>query len=136
MNSPNEDPNRSPKWTTHRHGYVNRQRVNRRLDTLIRRGKNLLNEGDFAGARVLFERAANAGSAEAALELGLDLRSERDQAARRDHGQIGHCERPKMVPAGRGAWFGRSEPGARQYYRRGADRRRVRPEVVWGMAAG
>jgi hypothetical protein len=40
------------------------------IDTLIRRGKNLLNEGDFSGARVLFERAANAGSAEAALALG------------------------------------------------------------------
>ena len=40
------------------------------IDTLIRRGKNLLNDGDFAAARVLFERAANAGSAEAALALG------------------------------------------------------------------
>jgi hypothetical protein len=37
------------------------------IDTLIRRGKNLLNDGDFAAARVLFERA---GSAEAALALG------------------------------------------------------------------
>jgi hypothetical protein len=40
------------------------------IDTLIRRGKNLLNDGDFAAARLLFERAANAGSAEAALALG------------------------------------------------------------------
>jgi hypothetical protein len=40
------------------------------ITTLIRRGKNLLNDGDFAAARVLFERAANAGSAEAALALG------------------------------------------------------------------
>jgi len=40
------------------------------VDTLMRRGKNLLNDGDFAAARVLFERAANAGSAEAALALG------------------------------------------------------------------
>jgi TPR repeat protein len=40
------------------------------INTLIRRGKNLLNDGDFAAARVLFERAANAGSAEAALALG------------------------------------------------------------------
>ena len=40
------------------------------IDTLIRRGKNLLNDGDFAAARVLFERAGNAGSAEAALALG------------------------------------------------------------------
>src|SRR5262249_47558776 len=40
------------------------------IDTLIRRRKNLLNDGDFAAARVLFERAANAGSADAALALG------------------------------------------------------------------
>ncbi|MBO0717737.1 MAG: hypothetical protein J2P55_10445 [Rhizobiales bacterium] len=40
------------------------------IETLIRRGKNLLNDGDFAAARVLFERAANAGSADAALALG------------------------------------------------------------------
>ncbi len=40
------------------------------IDTLIKRGKTLLNDGDFAAARVLFERAANAGSAEAALALG------------------------------------------------------------------
>ena len=40
------------------------------IDTLIRRGKNLLNDCDFAAARVLFERAANAASADAALALG------------------------------------------------------------------
>ena len=40
------------------------------ISTLIKRGKTLLNDGDFAAARVLFERAANAGSAEAALALG------------------------------------------------------------------
>ena len=40
------------------------------ITTLIRRGKALLNDGDFAAARVLFERAANAGNAEAALALG------------------------------------------------------------------
>ena len=40
------------------------------INTLIRLGKNLLNDGDFAAARVLFERAANAGSAEAALAVG------------------------------------------------------------------
>jgi hypothetical protein len=37
---------------------------------LIARGKDLLNDGDFAAARLLFERAASAGSAEAALALG------------------------------------------------------------------
>jgi hypothetical protein len=37
---------------------------------LIQRGKDLLNDGDFAAARLLFERAANAGSADAALALG------------------------------------------------------------------
>jgi hypothetical protein len=37
---------------------------------LIQRGKDLLNDGDFAAARLLFERAANAGNADAALALG------------------------------------------------------------------
>jgi hypothetical protein len=37
---------------------------------LIKRGSNLLKDGDFAAARLLFERGANAGSAEAALALG------------------------------------------------------------------
>jgi hypothetical protein len=40
------------------------------IETLIRRGNNLLKVGDFSAARVLFERAANAGSADGALALG------------------------------------------------------------------
>jgi hypothetical protein len=43
---------------------------NEEIVRLIKRGKDLLNDGDFAAARLLFERAANAGSAEAALALG------------------------------------------------------------------
>jgi hypothetical protein len=37
---------------------------------LIERGQDFLNAGDFAAARLLFKRAADAGSAEAALALG------------------------------------------------------------------
>ena len=37
---------------------------------LIKRGRDFLKEGDFAAARLLFKRAADAGSAEAALALG------------------------------------------------------------------
>jgi hypothetical protein len=37
---------------------------------LIRRGKDFLKDGDFPTARLLFKRAADAGSAEAALALG------------------------------------------------------------------
>jgi hypothetical protein len=40
------------------------------IQTLIKRGNNLFKDGDFAAARLLFERAASAGSAEAALALG------------------------------------------------------------------
>jgi GLTT repeat (6 copies) len=40
------------------------------IAVLIKRGNNLLKDGDFAAARLLFERGANAGSAEAALALG------------------------------------------------------------------
>jgi hypothetical protein len=44
--------------------------ANDEMSILIKRGQGFLNEGDFAAARLLFERAANAGSAEAALALG------------------------------------------------------------------
>jgi hypothetical protein len=37
---------------------------------LIKHGKDLLKSGDFAAARLLFERAAGAGSVDAALALG------------------------------------------------------------------
>jgi len=40
------------------------------ISTLIKRGHTFLKDGDFAAARLLFERAADAGSAEAALALG------------------------------------------------------------------
>ena len=40
------------------------------IGTLIKRGHTFLKDDDFAAARPLFERAADAGSAEAALALG------------------------------------------------------------------
>jgi TPR repeat protein len=40
------------------------------ISTLVKRGHTFLKDGDFAAARLLFERAADAGSAEAALALG------------------------------------------------------------------
>jgi TPR repeat protein len=39
-------------------------------ETLVKRGKDLLANGDFAAARLLLRRAAEAGSAEGALTLG------------------------------------------------------------------
>jgi hypothetical protein len=40
------------------------------LAALIKRGENYLKDGDFASARLLLRRAAEAGSADAALALG------------------------------------------------------------------
>ena len=40
------------------------------IATLIKRGKDLLDNGDLSAARLLFRRAAEAGSAEGALMLG------------------------------------------------------------------
>ena len=40
------------------------------ITRLIKRGKDFLAQGNFASARLLFKRAADAGSAEAALALG------------------------------------------------------------------
>jgi hypothetical protein len=45
------------------------QLANDEMSRLIKRGQDFLNEGDFAAARLLFGRAADAGSAEAALGL-------------------------------------------------------------------
>jgi hypothetical protein len=43
---------------------------NDEMTRLIKRGKDFLKQGNFASARLLFKRAADAGSAEAALALG------------------------------------------------------------------
>ena len=43
---------------------------NDEMTRLIKRGKDFLAQGNFASARLLFKRAADAGSAEAALALG------------------------------------------------------------------
>jgi hypothetical protein len=43
---------------------------NDEINGLIKRGKDFLEEGDFPAARLLLKRAADAGSAEAALALG------------------------------------------------------------------
>jgi len=40
------------------------------MASLVARGKELLRNGDFSSARLILERAANAGEAEAALTLG------------------------------------------------------------------
>ncbi|TMJ86764.1 MAG: sel1 repeat family protein [Alphaproteobacteria bacterium] len=40
------------------------------MAALISRGDSLLGTGDFVSARLFYERAANAGSGEAALRLG------------------------------------------------------------------
>ncbi len=40
------------------------------IATLLKRGKAFLTDGDIAAARILLQRAAEAGSAEAAMALG------------------------------------------------------------------
>jgi hypothetical protein len=65
---------------------------------LIKRGNSLLKDGDFTAARLLFERGADAGSAEAALALGSTYDPLVIKAAWRPHGKAGRRERPKMVP--------------------------------------
>jgi hypothetical protein len=78
-----------------------------RLDTediaiLIKRGKDLLADGDLAAARLLLRRAAEAGSAEGALTLGTTF----DPAVLRRLGAIGAMADPAK---------------ARQWYQRAAE---------------
>jgi TPR repeat protein len=44
--------------------------ANEEIAILVKRGNDLLTDGDIAAARLLLRRAAEAGSAEAALALG------------------------------------------------------------------
>jgi hypothetical protein len=72
------------------------------IDVLIKRGKDLLADGDVAAARLLFRRAAEAGSAEGAFTLGTTF----DPVALRRLGAIGAA--PDLAQA-------------RQWYRRAAE---------------
>jgi len=53
-----------------RAGLVVRPQESARVDDLIEHGKKMISVGYFAGARAYFKRAAEAGSAEAALSVG------------------------------------------------------------------
>jgi TPR repeat protein len=72
------------------------------IDVLIKRGKDLLADGDVAAARLLFRRAAEAGSDEGAFTLGTTF----DPVALRRLGAIGAA--PDLAQA-------------RQWYRRAAE---------------
>ena len=72
------------------------------IATLIKRGKDLLDNGDLSAARLLLRRAADAGSAEGALMLGSTF----DPVALQRLGAIG--ARPDLVKA-------------RQWYQRAAE---------------
>ena len=72
------------------------------IATLIKRGKDLLDNGDLSAARLLLRRAAEAGSAEGALMLGSTF----DPVVLQRLGAIG--ARPDLVKA-------------RQWYQRAAE---------------
>lgn len=72
---------------------------------LVKHGKDLITNGDFAAARLLLKRAADGGSAEEALALGATF----DPSFIRQLGAIGiqpDVDRARdMVPKGRRARF-------------------------------
>jgi hypothetical protein len=72
------------------------------LATLLRRGQELLMNGDIASARLVLRRAADAGNAQAALALGASF----DPSVLSELGVIGFAPNPSQ---------------ARLWYRRAAD---------------
>jgi TPR repeat protein len=72
------------------------------LATLLRRGQDFLKTGDIASARLVLQRAANAGNAPAALALGASF----DPFFLADLGVLGFAPDPKQ---------------ARVWYRRAAE---------------
>ena len=75
----------------------------------------LLQNGDLASARLLLQRAAESGSASAALALGSSYRPVHDPASRRSRHKPGHRPRPGMVPKGFGSRFGRRLRTTREF---------------------
>jgi hypothetical protein len=63
--SPNAVPQSAAPWRNDPAAPLDNEAMIR----LIKRGRDFLKEGDFASARLLFKRAANAGAAEGALAL-------------------------------------------------------------------
>jgi len=78
------------------------RRNHEEIAILLKRGKDLLDNGDLAAARLLLRRAAEAGSAEGALMLGTTF----DPVELRRLGAIG--ARPDLAKA-------------RQWYQRAAE---------------
>jgi hypothetical protein len=63
------------------------------IEMLLRRGRGLLGTGDIAAARLLLRRAANAGNAEAGLELGASY----DPEFLRKLGVLGFAADPEQA---------------------------------------
>jgi hypothetical protein len=81
------------------------------IATLLRRGQDLLKNGDIASARLVLRRAANAGNAQAALALGATY----DPLVLTELGVIGFA--PDAAQAR--IWYGRAaEQGSREAARR------------------
>jgi TPR repeat protein len=65
------NPVSTPKPPTAKTGSIGKLPLSAdELDALLSRSSGFLKDGDFAAARILFRRAAESGSAEAALMLG------------------------------------------------------------------
>jgi hypothetical protein len=67
---PGTGPGSGPQWLSAQRGSAARQLDAEEIATLINRGTDSLKSGDLVSARLLLRRAAEAGSASAALILG------------------------------------------------------------------
>jgi hypothetical protein len=67
---PGTGPGSGPQWLSAQRGSAARQLDAEEIATLINRGRDSLKSGDLVSARLLLRRAAEAGSASAALMLG------------------------------------------------------------------
>ncbi len=85
-----------------------------RVETLMEHGNKMISVGYFAGARAYFERAAEAGSGEAALAVGATYDPGLHRRARHARHQARTRRRPGLVRPGRGARRHRPRREARQ----------------------
>ena len=74
---------------------------------LVKRGEGFIASGDLASARLVLQRAAEAGEAQAALSLAGTFDPIALDEARPPRPEGGHREGPDLVPTGAGIGIGR-----------------------------
>jgi len=80
------------------------------VNMLVKRGEEFLMTGDFAAARLMLQRAAEAGDPHASLDLGATYDPIEVETPRRTRYRRERCDSADLVREGGTVWLRRSAP--------------------------